>query len=153
MCILHGSRRAKPQCVTERVHSIFMPSMICWSSICPSRDPLRRLLLLFHILPDICPVLHVQCRQRRGLKPLRTRTMRSIGPWRHTVLSQIEKPPTILLMFEKSGLGNAFCFIGSIEEVQFVANEGFFIFPFFARSFFWVFLCDAKNCFLAPTFC
>ena len=43
--------------------------------------------LLFLILPVLGPALHLQCRQRRGLKPLHSRRMRSIAPWRYTILS------------------------------------------------------------------
>ena len=48
--------------------------------------------LLFLILPVLCPALHPQCRHRQGLKPLHSRTMRSIAPWRYTILSQVMSP-------------------------------------------------------------
>ena len=57
------------------------------SSFCSSPVSLRRLPLLFHTLPALCRELHLQCRHRRGLKPLRPRTRRSIAPWRYTILS------------------------------------------------------------------
>ena len=47
-------------------------------------------LLSLHCLPVLCPAhLLLQCRNRRGLNPVRIRTMRSIAPWRHTTLSQV----------------------------------------------------------------
>ena len=36
------------------------------------------------------PHTHLQCRHRRGLKPLHSRTMRSVAPWRYTILSHPE---------------------------------------------------------------
>ena len=60
---------------------------LCWSSFCPSPVSLRLLSLLFHTLLVLCPALHLQCRQRRGFKPLHSRRMRSIAPWRYTILS------------------------------------------------------------------
>ena len=44
---------------------------------------------LFHTLPVLCPAHHLQCRHRRRLKPLHSRTMRSIAPWRFSTLSHI----------------------------------------------------------------
>ena len=35
---------------------------------------------------------HLQCRQRRGLKPLNSRRMMSIAPWRYTILSHVMSP-------------------------------------------------------------
>ena len=49
------------------------------------RVSLRRLLLLFHTLLSLWLALLLQRRQRRGVKPLRLRTMRSIAPWRYTI--------------------------------------------------------------------
>ena len=66
-----------PWCVFER----------CWSSFCPSLVSLRRLPLLFHTLPALCLAIHLQSRHRRGLKPLHSRTMRSIAPWRFSIVS------------------------------------------------------------------
>ena len=44
---------------------------------------------LFHS-PVLCPAHHLQCRYSRGLlETLHSRRMRSIAPWRYTVLSQI----------------------------------------------------------------
>ena len=46
------------------------------------------LLLPLHCLPVLSPALKLpQCQIRRGLNPVRTRTMRSIAPWRCTTLS------------------------------------------------------------------
>ena len=75
------------------LHSFFMSSTMCaWafyvaSLFCvPSPVSLCRLPLLFYTLLVLSPALHLQCRHRRGLKPLRTRTMRSVAPWRYTIL-------------------------------------------------------------------
>ena len=62
-----------------------------WSFlVCLSPVPLSlSLLLALHCLPVLWPAqLLPQCRIRRGLNPVRTRTMRSIAPWRCTTLSQ-----------------------------------------------------------------
>ena len=53
---------------------------------------LRLLHLLFHTLPVLCPAHHLQCRYSRGLKPLHSRRMRSIAPWRCSILSQVMSP-------------------------------------------------------------
>ena len=95
---LHGSRRAT-QCVCVRasfhlhvIHDVCL-SVRCLSlPVCASPVSLRRLPLLFHTLPLLCPALHLQCRQRRGIKPLRICTMRSTAPWRKTILSQVMSP-------------------------------------------------------------
>ena len=52
---------------------------------------LSLLPFLFHSLPVLCPAHHLQCRHRRGFKPLHSRTMRSIAPWRYTILSPNER--------------------------------------------------------------
>ena len=44
---------------------------------------------LFHCLLVLYPAHNLQCRHRRGLKPLHTRTMRSAAPWRFSILSQV----------------------------------------------------------------
>ena len=59
------------------------------SSSCLSPVSLPRLPFLFHSPPILCPAHHLQCRERRGLKPLHSRRMRSIAPWRYTILSQV----------------------------------------------------------------
>ena len=56
--------------------------------VCLCLVSLPLLPCLFRSLPVLCPAHHLQCRHRRGLKPLHSRTMRSIAPWRHTILSQ-----------------------------------------------------------------
>ena len=79
-------------------HSIFMPSMMCvWALLVlvPSPVSLRRLPLLFHTPPVLCAALHLQCRHLWGLKTLRTRTVRSIAPWRYTILSQVMSPTSL----------------------------------------------------------
>ena len=70
-------------CVFERLLSL---------RVSLSPVSLRPLPLLFHTLPVLCPALHLQCRHRRGLKPLHARRMRSIAPWRCTILSQMWQP-------------------------------------------------------------
>ena len=48
---------------------------------------------LSHCLPVLCPAHQLpQCRHRRGIKPLHSRTMRSIASWRYTTLSQVMSP-------------------------------------------------------------
>ena len=90
-------------------HSIHMPSMMShvWAFIvssCLSLSLVSLLLqpLLFHILPVLCPALHLQCRHRRGLKPLHSRRMRSIDPWRYTILSHHHQDLTLNLHFQHS---------------------------------------------------
>ena len=73
------------------IHDVTCLSVRCWSSFClPSLclPSLSLPLLLFHSRHVLCPAHHLQCRHRRGLKPLHSRTMRSIAPWRKTILSQ-----------------------------------------------------------------
>ena len=54
---------------------------------------LSRLYFLFHCLSVLCPAHQLPCgRNRRGIKPLHSRTMRSIAPWRYTTLSQVTSP-------------------------------------------------------------
>ena len=55
-------------------------------AFCLSLVSLPLLPCLFHCLPVLCPAHHLQCRHRRGLKPLHSRRMRSIAPWRCTTL-------------------------------------------------------------------
>ena len=51
---------------------------------------LSRLYFLSHCLPVLCPAHQFPfCRNRRGLKPVHSRTMRSIAPWRYTTHSQV----------------------------------------------------------------
>ena len=58
--------------------------------VCLSLVSLPLLPYLFHSLPVLCPAHHLQCHHRRGLKLLRTRRMRSIAPWRFSILSQVQ---------------------------------------------------------------
>ena len=53
--------------------------------------PLPLLPLLLHSLPNLCLAHHLQCPHRRGLKPLHSRTMGSIAPWRYTILSHRQR--------------------------------------------------------------
>ena len=79
-------------------HSILKPSMMlcvcafvgCSLSVSlPCFSP-SSTSSLFHALPVLGPARHLQCRYSRGLKPLHSRRMRSIAPWRYTILSQLE---------------------------------------------------------------
>ena len=49
-------------------------------------------IFLFHCLLVLCPAHHLECRHRRGLKPLHSRRMRSIAQLRYTILSQVMIP-------------------------------------------------------------
>ena len=60
--------------------------------VCLTLVSLSLLLLLFHCLLVLCPAHHLQCRHRRGLKPLHSSTTRCIAPWRCTILSQVMSP-------------------------------------------------------------
>ena len=91
---LHGSRRATQRvCVRASfhlhvIHDVCL-SVRCLSlRVCLSLVSLRRLLLFFLILPVLCPALHLQCQQRRRKHLLRLRTLRSVAPWRYTILPQ-----------------------------------------------------------------
>ena len=61
------------------IHDVTCLSVRCWSSFCLLPLYLSLLLFLFHCLPVLCPVT------AEGLKPLHSRTMRSIAPWRYTI--------------------------------------------------------------------
>ena len=95
---LHGTRRATQRVFVRasfHLHAIHDVCLIvrCLSlRVCPSPVSLRRLRLLFHTLLALCPANHLQCQQRRELKPLRIRTMRSIPRWRYTILPQVMSP-------------------------------------------------------------
>ena len=60
---------------------------VCLFLVC-----LPLLLCLFHSLLVPCPAHHLQCRHRRGLKPLHSRTMRSVASWRYTIFLQVMSP-------------------------------------------------------------
>ena len=60
--------------------------------VCLFPVSLPLLLLLFHCLPVLCPAHQLPCRHRRGLKPPHSRIMRSIAPWRYTILSPVMSP-------------------------------------------------------------
>ena len=53
--------------------------------------------LLFRTLPVLFPALHLQCRHRRGLKPLHSRRMRNVAPWRYIILPHPDSSLTDLL--------------------------------------------------------
>ena len=56
--------------------------------VCLFHVSLTLLPFLFHSLLVLCPAHHLQCRHRRGLQPLHSRTLRSIASWRYTILPQ-----------------------------------------------------------------
>ena len=67
---------------------------------------LSRLYFLSHCLPVHCPAHQLPCgRNRRGIEPLHSRTMRSIATWRYTILSQ---KPDALFSSRSDELGNQF---------------------------------------------
>ena len=74
------------------IHDVTCLSVRCLSSFCLLSLCLSLLLFLFHCLPVLCPAQLPQCRHRRGLKPLHSRTMRNIAPWRYTILLQVMSP-------------------------------------------------------------
>ena len=59
--------------------------MRCWSSFLSPFSLSLTSTLSLHSLPVLCAAQHPQC--RRGSKPLHSRTMRSIVPWRYTIRS------------------------------------------------------------------
>ena len=71
------------------IHDVMCLKVRCWSSFCLPSLYLLLLPFLLHCLLVLCPAHQLpQCRHRRGSKPLHSRTMRSIAPWRKTILSQ-----------------------------------------------------------------
>ena len=74
------------------IHDVTCLSVRCWSSFCLPSLYLSLLPFLFHCLPVLCLAQLPQCRHRRGLEPLHSRTMRSIAPWRFSILSQVMSP-------------------------------------------------------------
>ena len=60
-----------------RIRSIHMPSMILHFLACVVCPRFLSLLFISHCPPVLCPAQLPQCRHRRGLKPLHSRTMRS----------------------------------------------------------------------------
>ena len=61
---------------------------VCLSPVCISLLP-----FLFHSLLVLCPAHELpQCRHRRRIKPLHSRTMRSIAPWRKYSSHRIRRP-------------------------------------------------------------
>ena len=62
---------------------VFVVSLLCLLPL-----SLSRLYFLSHCLLVLCPAHQLPCgRNRRGVKPLHSHTMRSIAPWRYTTLS------------------------------------------------------------------
>ena len=80
------------QRVSDKTHSctchhmferLLFPYFVFFLSLAP-------LLSLSHCLPVLCLAHQLPCgRNRRGMKPLHSRTMRSIALWRYTTLSQL----------------------------------------------------------------
>ena len=85
------------------IHDVTCLSVRCLSSFCLPSLYLSLLLCLFYSLLVLCPAHHLQCRHRRGLKPLHSRTKRSIAPWRYTILSHTQVPNQTC---ESGGLGH-----------------------------------------------
>ena len=82
-----------------RIHSICMSSMMShvWACVVCSRFvfflSLSFLYFLSHCLPVLCPAHQLPCgRNRRGIKPLLSRTKRSSALWRYTTISQVVSP-------------------------------------------------------------
>ena len=74
------------------IHDVTCLSVCCFFCIVFFLS-LSRFYFLSHCLPVLCPVHQLPCRRnRRGLKPLHSRTTRSIAPWRYTTLSQGYEP-------------------------------------------------------------
>ena len=69
-------------CLSVRLLSL----RVCLSPVFLPLQP-----FLFHSLLVLCLAHHLQCRHRRGLKPLHSRTMRSIVPWRYSIVSHMLK--------------------------------------------------------------
>ena len=86
MCVHHIVAQGVSVRISLHPHAIH--DVTCLSVRLLSLRVCRRLPLLFHTLPVLCPALHLQCRHRRGLKPQHSRRMRSIALWRYTTLSQ-----------------------------------------------------------------
>ena len=73
------------------------PHVITCLSVCCclvlSSSSVSRASTFSHCLRVLCPAHLLPCgRNRRGIKPMRTRRMRSIAPWRYTTLSQVMSP-------------------------------------------------------------
>ena len=87
---LHGSSVCMR--ASFHLHVVHDERLIVRSLLLPRsvflRVSLRRLPLLFHTLPVLCPANHLQCGQRQGKHLLRLRLMRSIA------LLTIYHPPT-----------------------------------------------------------
>ena len=61
--------------------------------VCLSPVSLLFLPFLSHCLLVLCLAHQIPCgRNRRGIKPLHSRTMRSIAPWRYTIVPQVMCP-------------------------------------------------------------
>ena len=75
------------------IHDVTCLRVRCWSSFCLLSLYLSLRPFLFHSLPVLCAAHQLpQCRICRGLNPVRTRTLRSIAPWRCTTLSRLMSP-------------------------------------------------------------
>ena len=74
------------------IHDVMCMNVRWLFLVCLSPVSIILIPFLFHCPPVLCPALHLQCRQRRGLKPLHSRTMRKITLWQLTILSQVMSP-------------------------------------------------------------
>ena len=89
LCTHHCGSRCRSVCLTKslmRVSSHVRAFVVC--SCFVFFLSLSRLYFLSHCLLVLCPAHQLPCRGNlRGLKPLHSRTMRSVAPWRYTTLS------------------------------------------------------------------
>ena len=91
MCLHHILAQGVLVRVSFRPHAIHDVTCLSvrWSFLLSlSHISLLLLPLLFLILPVLCPALHPQ----GVIKPLHSRRMRSLAPWRYTILSQVMSP-------------------------------------------------------------
>ena len=100
-CMAQDESRLRSVSVRVSFHPHVIHDVVClsirWSFLVSLFLVSLRLLFLsvfyfFSSTLHLFPTLHLQCRHRRGLKPLQTRRMRSIAPRRHTILSQVMSP-------------------------------------------------------------
>ena len=77
-------------CGSTHAHVITCLSVSLSVLVLSSSSPLSRFHFLSHCQPVLCPAHQLPCRRnRRGLKPLHSRTNRSIAPWRCTTFSHL----------------------------------------------------------------
>ena len=102
----HCGSRCRSVCLTNITHAhvITRLSVCCFLAL--SSLSLSRLYFLSHCPPVLCPAHQLPCRRnRRGMKPLHSRTMRNIAPWRYTTPLTNYEPK----LFDKVRLLRDFC--------------------------------------------